>query len=91
MREAVCCWVKTIFTGGPLEPDLNNILIVLIPKVFSPESFVEFRTISLCSVLYKLMMKIIANRFKHIFPKVIAHEQAGFIIDRNITNNIIIA
>ncbi|KAH1039339.1 hypothetical protein J1N35_041082 [Gossypium stocksii] len=36
-------------------------------------------------------MKVIANRFKHIFPKIIAQEQTGFIAGRNITDNIIIA
>lgn len=36
-------------------------------------------------------MKVIANRFKIIFPKIIAQEQAGFIIERNITNNIVIS
>lgn len=36
-------------------------------------------------------MKVIANCFKIIFPKIIAQEQAGFIAGRNITDNIVIA
>ncbi|KAK5825104.1 hypothetical protein PVK06_019908 [Gossypium arboreum] len=36
-------------------------------------------------------MKVIANRFKIIFPKIIGVEQAGFIAGRNITDNVIIA
>ncbi|KAK5770849.1 hypothetical protein PVK06_047006 [Gossypium arboreum] len=36
-------------------------------------------------------MKVIANRFKHIFPKIIAQEQTGFIAERNINENIILA
>ncbi|KAK5835942.1 hypothetical protein PVK06_011666 [Gossypium arboreum] len=36
-------------------------------------------------------MKIIASRFKIIFPKIISQEQAGFIARRNITDNITIA
>ncbi|KAK5840181.1 hypothetical protein PVK06_009066 [Gossypium arboreum] len=58
---------------------------------WNPEEFAQFRPISLCSVLYKLVMKVIANRFKIIFPKIIAQEQAGFIAGRNITNNIVIS
>lgn len=36
-------------------------------------------------------MKIIANRFKVVFPKIIAPEQIGFVACRNITDNIVIA
>ncbi|KAA3475887.1 tyrosine decarboxylase 1-like [Gossypium australe] len=84
-------WVKGVFEGNPIEPELNNTLIVLIPKKENPEDFSHFRPISLCSVLYKLVMKVIANRFKVIFPKLISQEQAGFIAGRNIFDNIILA
>ncbi|XP_016748714.1 uncharacterized protein [Gossypium hirsutum] len=41
-------------------------------------------------ILYKLVMKVIANRFKVVFPNYITPEQAGFISGRNISDNIII-
>lgn len=63
---------------------------MLILKVQNLENFSQFRPISLCSVLYKLVMKIIANRFKNIFPKIIGQEQAGFIAGRSIIDNVII-
>ncbi|KAA3460904.1 reverse transcriptase [Gossypium australe] len=71
--------------------DLNNTLIVLIPKKECPDDFSQFRPISLCSILYKLVMKVIANRFKLVFPNLISQEQAGFIAGRNISDNIILA
>ncbi|MBA0845023.1 hypothetical protein Goarm_005853, partial [Gossypium armourianum] len=49
----VCQWVKDIFDRRLIEPELNNALIVLIPKKESLEDFSHFRPISLCSVLYK--------------------------------------
>ncbi|KAH1057052.1 hypothetical protein J1N35_035117 [Gossypium stocksii] len=84
-------WVKKVFEEGIIDPEFNNTLIVLIPKVPNPENFSQFRPISLSSVLYKLVMKIIANRFKSIFPKIIGQEQAGFIAGRSIIDNVIIA
>ncbi|KAH1090779.1 hypothetical protein J1N35_018036 [Gossypium stocksii] len=41
--------------------------------------------------MYKLVMKVIANRFKQVFPNYISSEQAGFIAGRNISDNILIA
>lgn len=46
---------------------------------------------SLCSVLSKLVMKIIANRFRYVFPNIISQELASFITGRNIMDNILIA
>ncbi|KAH1121896.1 hypothetical protein J1N35_005056 [Gossypium stocksii] len=55
-----------------------------------PECFSQFRPINLCSFLYKLVMKVNANKFKMVFPKIIGLEKAEFIIERNINDNIII-
>ncbi|KAH1098612.1 hypothetical protein J1N35_015533 [Gossypium stocksii] len=87
---SICSWVKEVFEGKSIDPELNNTLIVLIPKTPNPEDFSQFRPISLCSVLYKLVMKIIANHFKVVFPRFLAPEQTGFVARRNITDNIII-
>lgn len=35
-------------------------------------------------------MKVIVNRFRIVFPKIIMEEQARFIVGRNITSNIVI-
>ncbi|KAA3461091.1 Retrovirus-related Pol polyprotein LINE-1 [Gossypium australe] len=86
----VCQWVKDVFSGKPIEQELNNTLLVLIPKKESPEDFSQFRPIRLCSVIYKLVMKVIANLFKVVFPKLISQGQAGFIAGHNISDNIIL-
>lgn len=36
-------------------------------------------------------MKVIANRFKRVFPKIISQEQERFIVGQNISDNIVIA
>ncbi|XP_039065453.1 uncharacterized protein LOC120210860 [Hibiscus syriacus] len=76
---------------GDFDNQLNRTLLVLIPKIKSPESFSHFRPISLCSVLYKLIIKIIVNRRNPLLSHWISETQTSFVHDRSITDNIIIA
>lgn len=50
----------------------------------------DFRSISLCNVIYKLIAKSLANRIKPHLPDTISHAQAAFITDRHISSNVII-
>ncbi|KAA3454343.1 reverse transcriptase [Gossypium australe] len=43
---------------------INKTNIVLIPKVSCPSNISQFRPISLCNVLYKLIAKAISNRLR---------------------------
>ncbi|XP_035551053.1 uncharacterized protein LOC118349651 [Juglans regia] len=69
----------------------NHTHLVLIPKVKSPTSVREFRPISLCNVNYKLISMVLANRMKGILGKVICWNQSAFILNRLITDNIMVA
>lgn len=63
MGSSMCEWVQGIFAGKYIDLELNNSLLVLIPKNNNLVDFNHFRLISLCSVMYKLVMKVIANSF----------------------------
>lgn len=83
--------MQGIFVGNKIEAKLNNTLIVLIPKKDKPKDFSQFRPISLCLVMYKLVKKVVTNRFKLVFSNFISQEQVHFIVGHNISNNVIIA
>eukprot|EP00253_Pinus_taeda_P008313 PITA_08313 len=70
--------------SGSLYHAINSTFIALIPKLDSPSSFDDFRPISLCNVLYKIISKIIANRLRPILSTHIAPHQFAFLEDRQI-------
>lgn len=58
---------------------INRTLITLIPKVDNLSCVSQFRSISLCNVIYKIFSKCLANRMKPIMNSVIAETQSVFV------------
>jgi hypothetical protein len=91
VKAKVCQAVLGFLNHDIFYADLNSTYIALIPKIKSPTSVTEYRPISLCNVLYKLIAKVLANRLKKVLPFIISPTQSAFIPGRLITDNIIVA
>lgn len=70
---------------------VNVTNIVLIPKTSHPTKMTNFRPISLYNVLYKVIAKVVANRFQHVLDACIDSAQSAFVLGRLITDNVLVA
>lgn len=73
--------------GEGMLGNLNHTVITLLPKVKEPKEVVDYKPISLCSVLYNVISKTIANRLKALLPSIISVEQRAFVPGRQILDN----
>lgn len=70
---------------------INRTFILLIPKCKKPSLPNEFRPISLCTVLQKIVTEVITNRLKPILPNLVDENQGAFVQDRQIIDDGLIA
>lgn len=86
----MCQYIHRAFDSGVVEDWINRTFLVLIPKKENPQSFSNVRPISLCTILYKLIIKVIANRLKTIMADLVLPNQTSFVPGRHIIDNILI-
>jgi exonuclease III len=87
----VCNAVISTLNLGVINKEINSTYIALIPKSKNPICVTDYRPISLCNVIYKLISKVLANRLKEVLPTIISPYQSAFIPGRLITDNILAA
>ena len=59
--EDVTAVVLRALNSGIVLESLNTTFITFIPKIKNPKKVSNFRPISLCNVIYKLIAKVVAN------------------------------
>ena len=88
--EDVTTLVTQAFATGTFDPVIAETFIALIPKVDCPQSFKEFRPISLCNTIYKLITKVLVNRLRSFLDQIVGSYQSSFLLGRGTMDNAII-
>lgn len=81
--------ILEIFHNGRILKQWNSTVISLIPKTEGADKITDFRPISYCNVLYKILSNIIARRIKLILPDMIATSQSEFVKGRLLIENVL--
>ncbi|GLU03182.1 hypothetical protein SLE2022_203970 [Rubroshorea leprosula] len=83
--------VLEFLNEGIMTKGVNRTHIVLIPKTKNPNAMKDFRPISLCNVICKLISKILTNHLKPLLPSIISKNQSAFVPGRLIYDNVMVA
>lgn len=89
--EDVTIAIQSFFVKGFLPKGLNSTILSLIPKKEEAKMMKDYRPISCCNVLYKIISKIIANRLKGVMPHCITLNQSAFVKERLLIENVLLA
>jgi hypothetical protein len=80
--------VEDTRSRGRIKSTLNSTFLALIPKENNPQTFGDYRPITLCNLCYKLISKVIANMIKPILSRELSGEQLRFLKGRQILDAI---
>lgn len=64
--------------------------LVLVPKCDNAAKLTDFRPISVCNVVYKLISKILAMRVRPYIAGCVSQDQCAFVPGRDISENVIL-
>ena len=61
VEEEMVGTTSNFLNKGELDKDLNQTFIVLIPRTQSSDCIAQFKPISLCKAIYKIISKTLSN------------------------------
>ena len=91
LKDDLSRFMVEFHRNGKLTKGLNYTFIALIPKVNSLQRLNDFGPISLVGSLYKILVKVLANRLRLVIGSVVSESQSAFVKMKQILYSILIA
>lgn len=88
LRQRLWILCKVFFHYSNFPCMINETLLFWFLKLTILNFFADFRPISLCTFTYKIISKLWANRLKKWLPCVITYNQAAFVPNQSIHENV---
>lgn len=86
----LCLEIQHIFLSSSMNPQWNDCVVTLIPKIDGPKMIKHYDPIGLCNVTYKIVTKIIVRELTKIMGDIISPNQTGFVSGRQGIDNVLI-
>lgn len=83
--------IKNFFATAFLPYSMNSTILTLVPKRQGASAVTDFRPISCCNTIYKLISKLLVKRLKPLLPPLILPNQTAFVQGRLLVENTILA
>ena len=78
-------------TQAVFEKSLNTAFLTLIPKKADAVEIKDFRPISLVGGIYKIILKLMANRFQRMAHGLISDSHNAFVKGRQVLDSVLIS
>lgn len=72
IKDDIYDMVEEFWLSSRLPRGCNGAFIALIPKTENPQSFKDFRPISMVGCLYKIVAKLLARRLQRVMHHLIS-------------------
>jgi len=86
----VCAIIRRFLLTWHIPHFMRATKLIVLPKVSNPQKASDFRPISCCNVLYKVVSKLLSSRLKVVLPNLINQCQGAFVQGREIIYNVLI-
>jgi len=82
LKEDLLLMIRESQKEGRVHGPLNTTFMCLIPKKQCPSSFEDYKLITCCNVVYKLITNIRSRRLRTMLSEIIGEEQFDFLHDK---------
>lgn len=91
VHRDVIAHVKHFFHTGHLYAAINTTDVTLISKIPAPTKVKDYRPIACCTILYKIISKVLTRRIIPLIPDLVGKAQSAFVEGRSIVDNILVS